>query len=165
MDETARNLTEVSTHKTTDNTTWYSTEKIPENEACWYPPEINEHTVEVLNRVIIKDEEGENKSYKGGSIHFSIHNKILYDRIFEYFDLQRSPSTFVSLLDKPIEFKLCTNERITRWTSSVGSINCWHEWYGPKGWKDPGEIGHIEFNITSEILFEKFTAYATKFKP
>lgn len=157
-EKTISNLMYVSTHKvtTTDNTIWYSSEKIPKDEAYWYSAEINKHTVEVLSRIIIKDESGKNKSYEGGRILFSIHNKVLYDRIFEYFDLQKRPSSLVSLLDRPIQFELYTTDRITCWSSSEGSISCFHEWYGQWGCKDPGKIGKINLKISSKLLFEKF---------
>lgn len=159
-------LTEVSTHQvqTTDKTVWYTLQhKTHECKACWYASEDTKHSHEFLSRYITKDVYyGDEESNERGNIVFYIHQKELYDRIFEYFDLLKGPSSFVSSLDKPIEFELYTTASLTRWSSLEGTINCYHEWYGHDGWNEGGKI---DFKINNLLLFEKFSSYALKFKP
>ena len=163
-------LIEVSTHEvqTTDKNVWHTAEEREhKKEAHWYASEEDsKHQDEVLSRLIIRDVSyGDDGSSEGGLIKFTVHEKALYDKIFEYFDLRKNPSSFVSSLDKPIEFELYTTEYVTCWSSTEGTINCHHEWYGPRGWKDLTEDGKIYFRIDSLVLFEKFSSYAMKFKP
>ena len=157
------NLIEVSTHKirTTDETTWYSSEE-------------KEHKDEVLNRLIIwddcfdyweNDSTGSDEEYEGGTIEFSVYNKAVYDKIFEYFNLHSDPTSFTSALDVPIQFNLSTRKYITKWTCTMGTISCYHRWFSNIRLKDAGTNGRIAFEINDKKLFEKFRSFAVKFKP
>ena len=156
-------LIEVSTHevRTTDQTIWYSSEE-------------KENKDEVLRRLIVWDDSfdywenestGSDESYEGGIIEFYIHQKELYDRIFEHFNLHSNPCSFIASMDKPIEFQLYTKKYVTKWTSPEGTISCYHRWFSNKRLKYPGVDGSIDFNINSKFLFKKFRSYALKFKP
>ena len=87
-------LIEVSTHevRTTDQTIWYSSED-------------KENKDEVLRRLIVWDDSfdfwenestGSDESYEGGILKFYIHQKELYDRIFEYFNLHSNLCSFIA---------------------------------------------------------------------
>ena len=80
-------LTEVSTHQfqKTYKTIWYALQhKTHECNACWFASENTKYTHAFLSRFIIKDVYyWDEESNKGGNIVFYIHQKELYDRIFE----------------------------------------------------------------------------------
>ena len=144
--------------RTREDTIWYkSEEKCPKNE--------------VVNRLILWDdsfyeapEETESKSWEdepGGYIDFDIYEKTLYDKIFEYFNLQRIPS----FMDEAIEIKLHKKSYVTEWSFPNGKIRCYHRWFCNKRLKDPGTSGRISFTFDDKELFEKFKAYTLKFEP
>ena len=153
MNET-KPLIKESSHsvKTRDNTTWYTSEEKGQKN-------------EVLSRLIIWDdtsEENESISWEDepeGYIAFYIYERLLYGRIFEYFNLQKEPS----FMDKSIETRLFKKSDVTDWLFPNGTIRCYHRWFGNK--KDPGKSGKISFTIDEKGLFEKFKAYALKFEP
>ena len=155
MDEN-KPLFEESTQsvRTKENTTWYTSEERDQKN-------------EILSRLIIWDDAAEENGSMScedepeGYIAFNIYDKLLYDRIFDYFSLERNPS----FMDETVETKLFKKSNETEWSFSNGTIRCYHRWFCNKIWKDPGKSGKISFTIDDKDLFKKFKAYALKFEP
>ena len=158
MDE-INHLIEESTQstRTRHNTTWYS-------------PKEGDIKREVLTRLIIWDdsfykdgpEEPESaEAEPGGYIVFDIYDKLLYDRIFEYFNLQKNPS----FLLESIEIKLYKKSYVTEWSFPKGTIRSYHRWFCNKHLSEHNKFGRISFTINDKDLFDKFKAYVLKFEP
>ena len=163
MDDT-KTLIEESTQsvRIRENTTWYTSE------------EERDQKNEILSRLIIWDDsfcigwpeetessKGSTVEEAGGYIDFEIYERSLYDRIYDYFSLQKNPS----FMDESIEIKLFKKIYVTEWSFSNGTIRCYHRWFCNKRLKNPGTSGRISFTINEKGLFEKFKAYALKFEP
>lgn len=155
MDEN-KPLFEESTQsvRTRENTTWYTSEERDQKN-------------EILSRLIIWDdaaEENESMSCEDepeGYIAFNIYDKLLYDRIFEYFNLQKNPS----FLLESIEIKLYKKSYVTEWSFPKGTIRSYHRWFCNKHLSEHNKFGRISFTINDKDLFDKFKAYVLKFEP
>lgn len=118
----------------------------------------------MMERFLVWDD----KAYDG-SIEFNVHEKPLFDRLFEYFKLN-DPRFLAELI--PFECKLSKTNYLTEWISSEGMISCYHRWFASKKVHNDGSIvtacggwGRIEFKIDNKKIFESVTSYAGKFKP
>lgn len=128
-------------------------------KTSWYPTEHKHEGDELLRRVMYW-----NDAMGDGEIEFYTHDKTIYDRIYEYFNLRRKPPTSFS---SELEFlQLDENENETKWKFEEGTVKCYHEWCAHTeenssidGW------GEIEFKTNDKDLFIKFASYVVKFIP
>ena len=123
-----------------ERTTWYSSENLNAQS-------------EVMSRLVIWEDD-----ISEGTVEFVCQEKKLYDRIIDYFNLKKKKkSNILSEFDISMEFELSTKMYTTEWSPPEGTITYYYRWYN--------RSGRIEFEIMGRNLFEKFAAYAIKFKP
>ena len=115
----------------------------------------------MMERLLVWDD----KAYYG-SIEFNVHEKLLYDRLYEYLKLN-DPRSLTEY--SPFEFKLSKTKYLTEWLSLEGMISCYHRWFSRKKFYNDDTTsdgwGRIEFKIDNRKIFEKITSYAGNFKP
>lgn len=115
----------------------------------------------MMERLLVWDD----KAYYG-SIEFNVHEKLLYDRLYEYLKL-KDPRSLTEY--SPFEFKLSKTKYLTEWLSLEGMISCYHRWFSRKKFYNDDTTsdgwGRIEFKIDNRKIFEKITSYAGNFKP
>lgn len=118
---------------------------------AWYRQEKPDN--EVMSRMILWEDDTSE-----GCIEYNCCEKRLYDRIIDYFKIKKKKNSNVSSeFDISAEFELSTKMYTTEWNPPEGTIKYSYRWYT--------RSGRIEFEIVGKNLFEKFTAYAMKFKP
>ena len=119
----------------------------------WYSSENLNAQSEVMSRLVIWEDD-----ISEGTVEFVYQEKKLYDKIIDYFNLKKKKkSNILSEFDISMEFELSTKMYTTEWSPPEGTITYYYRWYN--------RSGRIEFEIMGRNLFEKFAAYAKKFKP
>lgn len=119
----------------------------------WYSSENLNAQSEVMSRLVIWEDD-----ISEGTVEFVYQEKKLYDKIIDYFNLKKKKKpNILSDFDISMEFELSTKMYTTEWSPPEGTITYYYRWYN--------RSGRIEFEIMGRNLFEKFAAYAIKFKP
>ena len=121
------------------------------NRTTWYSSEKQDAQSEVMSRLIIWEDD-----ISEGTVEFVSQEKKLYDRIIDHFNIKKKKNAS-SEFDISTEFELSTKIYTTEWSPPEGKIIYHYRWYS--------RSGRIEFEIMGKNLFEKFAAYAIKYKP
>ena len=120
---------------------------------AWYRQEKPDIKNEVMSRMILWEDDTSE-----GCVEYYCCEKRLYDRIIDYFAIKKKKNSNASSeFDISTEFELSTKMYTTEWSPPEGTITYSYRWYT--------RSGRIEFQIIGRNLFEKFSAYAMKFKP
>ena len=137
--------------KTREETTWYLSEEKKDKE--------------VMSRVITWDDFDDfDANELGGSVKYWIHDKRLYNKILDYFNLERKKEYYVYLVlssSEPIEFKRRAEEESKSFTDEP--VHCYYRLYRATNYREA--LGFIEFSINCKNMFEKFVSFVMKFKP
>ena len=132
-------------------------------ESDWYLSE--EKDKEVMSRVITWDDFDDfDANELGGNIRYWIYNKQLYNKILDYFNLDKKKQYYVYLMltsSEPVEFKRCTEKDSESFMN--GPVHCYYRWYRASNYREA--LGIIEFSIGCKNMFEKFVAFVMKLKP
>ena len=132
-------------------------------ESDWYLSE--EKDKEVMSRVITWDDFDDfDANELGGNIRYWIYNKQLYNKILDYFNLDKKKQYYVYLMltsSEPVEFKLRTEKEGESFVDEP--VHCYYRWYRTANYRKA--VGIIEFSIGCKNMFEKFISFVMKFKP
>ena len=132
-------------------------------ETIWYSSEAKD--TEVMTRVIFWNDFDDIIYELGGSVKYWVYNKRLYNKLLEYFNLEKNNTYWIKLSltsSEPIKFTRCTDKE-NESSNTDEPVRCSYDWFRSTTYRKA--FGNLEFTTSCKNTLEKIVSFVMKFEP